>query len=66
MEIKQTAFDCVNCFYNSCPHKADPALIKAKCSSSPNPEVEVDITVSDHKQIDLLCKDCTEFVKYVE
>ena len=65
MGQKQTAFACVSCFYNACPHKDEPVIIKAKCSSTLTPDVEFVMTSSEHKQIDLLCKECADFVKYL-
>ena len=65
MGQKQTAFDCVSCFFSACPHKDDPVITKVKLSSSLSSDVDLTMTVKEQDQINRLCEDCTDFVKYL-
>lgn len=65
MDKSQTTFDCVRFFYDACPHKDDPLILKFKCLASPTSKNKTVMSKDDNKQIELLCKGCPDYVKYL-
>ena len=65
MGQNQTAFECVSCFYDACPHINEPVIIKVKRSSNLASDDCIEIDSRDREQINRLCKDCLKFVKYL-
>ena len=65
MGQKQTAFECVSCFYGACPYINEPVIIKVKHSSNLASDDCIEIDSKDREQIHRLCKDCLDFVKYL-
>ena len=64
MKQKQTAFDCVNCATDLCPNKDDPAIIIARYLTPPASEDEIPIDKNLHNRVMMVCKECTEYLKY--
>ena len=65
MGQKQTAFDCVSCFYDACPYRDEPVIAKVKCSSLLSSDDDLSMTRKEREQINRLCKDCLKFVRYL-
>ena len=64
MKQRQAAYDCINCATDICPNNDDPAVIIAKYLSPPPSEGEIPVDKNLNSRVMMLCKDCTEYLKY--